>query len=255
MLAFRSGAAVEAAFAAMPYLRFLRDDRGYEHTYVLHGLRSGSRPSLLYWFRTPSNISVGREPLDGEAIRAIEESHPDLTFDWSKMTRASRPRPAPPAADKGPRTRGRRREAEVGRPPAPEPAVTASTETRASAAPDEPRTPGAAGSSFEAVTRTEEAPKPDAGQAPPDADREAGEAGEHPVAALLGEEALNGLRAQHAGLCQLLEERELEPADQVAIAARLESLDPDAWRAGEEAVVGVERFDREAAAIRRALND
>ena len=58
VLAFRSGAAGRAA-RAMPYLRFLRDDRGYEHTYVLHGLQSASRPSLLYWFRTPPNV-LGR---------------------------------------------------------------------------------------------------------------------------------------------------------------------------------------------------
>ena len=71
----------------MPYLRFSRDERGYEHTYLLHGLRSGSRPRLLYWFRTPPNVGIGRLPLDGEAMQAIEDANADLTFDWARMLR------------------------------------------------------------------------------------------------------------------------------------------------------------------------
>lgn len=200
----------------MPYLRFLRDDRGYEHTYVLHGFQSGSRPSLLYWFRTPPSLSVGRQPLDEEALKAIEEIHPELTFDWAKMTKATRTRPTPAPAGKGSRTRGRRRGAARGSPAAPEPAAAPATEAPA-----------------------EEARAPE----------------EHPVAALLGEEALDGLRARYAELCDLLSDSDLEPADQVAVTARLESLDPDAWRAGEETVVGIERFDHEAAAIRGVLDD
>lgn len=222
----------------MPYLRFLRDDRGYEHTYVLHGFQSGSRPSLLYWFRTPPSLSVGRQPLDEEALKAIEEIHPELTFDWAKMTKATRARPAPAPAGKGSRTRGRRRGAARGSPAAPEPAAAPATEAPASTEPA-----AAAAEAAELVSegeaRAEEARAPE----------------EHPVAALLGEEALDGLRARYAELCDLLADSDLEPADQVAVTARLESLDPDAWRAGEETVVGIERFDREAAAIRRVLDD
>ena len=222
----------------MPYLRFLRDDRGYEHTYVLHGFQSGSRPSLLYWFRTPPSLSVGRQPLDEEALKAIEEIHPELTFDWAKMTKATRTRPAPPPAAKGSRTRGRRRGAAQGSPAAPEPPAAPATEAPASTKPSAPAA-GAAELVSEGEPQAEEARAPE----------------EHPVAALLGEEALDGLRARYAELCDLLAECDLEPADQVAVTARLESLDPDAWRAGEETVVGIERFDREAAAIHGILDD
>ena len=71
----------------MPYLRFSRDQRGYENTYVLHTYRRDGRtlPRLLYWFRTPPSLKVGRHALDADAIRAIEESNPDLAFDWTKM--------------------------------------------------------------------------------------------------------------------------------------------------------------------------
>lgn len=222
----------------MPYLRFLRDDRGYEHTYVLHGFQSGSRPSLLYWFRTPPSLSVGRQPLDEEALKAIEEIHPELTFDWAKMTKATRTRTASAPAGKASRTRGRRRGVARGAPAAPEPAAAPATEAPASTEPSAPATEAAELVS-EGEAQAEEARAPE----------------EHPVAALLGEEALDGLRARYAELCDLLSDSDLEPADQVAVTARLESLDPDAWRAGEETVVGIERFDREAAAIRGVLDD
>lgn len=242
----------------MPYLRFLRDDRGYEHTYVLHGFQSGSRPSLLYWFRTPPNLSVGREPLDEEALRAIEESHPELTFDWSKMTKATRP--VPPRTDKGARARGRRRERAREAPAAAESAVAA--EARAAIGREESLPSDAGVRPSEAVPPVDVALPSDEVNEPsaeliavPSEEEEAVETDEHPVAALLGEDALDGLRARYAELCELLAESDLEPADQVAITARLESLNPDAWRAGEETVVGIERFDREAAAIRDTLDE
>ena len=71
----------------MPYLRFSRDKKGFENTYVLHSgrTRGKSSPQMLYLFRTPPNIRVGRHPLDAEAIRAVEEHNPAVTFDWKKM--------------------------------------------------------------------------------------------------------------------------------------------------------------------------
>jgi hypothetical protein len=45
----------------------------------------GRRAKLLYWFRTPVGARVGRSPLDPDAIRALEESHPDIHFDWPAL--------------------------------------------------------------------------------------------------------------------------------------------------------------------------
>jgi hypothetical protein len=71
----------------VPFLRLSRDKRGYEHTCVLqqgHGPgRGGAR--LLYWFRTPPGIRVGRRPLDDEAVGRIAAAHPELTFDWGRL--------------------------------------------------------------------------------------------------------------------------------------------------------------------------
>ena len=44
--------------------------------------RAGERPRLLYWYRTAPGIALGRSPLDEDAIRAIEEQHPGIDFDW-----------------------------------------------------------------------------------------------------------------------------------------------------------------------------
>ena len=86
----------------MPYLRFSRNRRGYEHTYVLHTFRreGDSKPRLLYWFRTPPGVRVGRHPLDEQAIRAIEENNPSLAFDWGRMLKVQPP-PQPDAERRG----------------------------------------------------------------------------------------------------------------------------------------------------------
>src|SRR5512132_3396535 len=48
----------------------------------MHADRPGDRPRLLYWYRTAPGIMLGRPPLDEDAIRTIEEQHPDIEFDW-----------------------------------------------------------------------------------------------------------------------------------------------------------------------------
>ena len=77
----------------MPSLRFTRDKRGYETTSLVHaGRRNGrSRQRILYWFRTPPGVKVGRPALDEDAIRWIEEHNPDIEFDWPKILEAQPP--------------------------------------------------------------------------------------------------------------------------------------------------------------------
>ena len=68
----------------MPFLRVLRDKRGYETTYLMHWYREGSRQRsrILYVFRTPGGVRVGREALEPEILRQIEHEYPDIDFDW-----------------------------------------------------------------------------------------------------------------------------------------------------------------------------
>ena len=83
----------------MPFLKFSRDKRGYEHFSLVEpsaGRRGkSSRPRVLFWFRTPPQIKVGREPFTEEVRRAIEAQNPGLRFDWARLL--STPIPAPDA--------------------------------------------------------------------------------------------------------------------------------------------------------------
>ena len=81
----------------MPFLRFSRDKRGYENVYLVHTQnRRGkpSRPRVLYWYRTPPGIKVGRPPFDEEARRRLEAQNPDVTFDWPTIIATPMPPPA-----------------------------------------------------------------------------------------------------------------------------------------------------------------
>ena len=68
----------------MAFLRFSRDRRGYEHFYLIQpttSSRGKSRGRLVYFFRSPPNVKIGREPFDDEARRAIEGQYPNVQFD------------------------------------------------------------------------------------------------------------------------------------------------------------------------------
>jgi hypothetical protein len=72
----------------MAFLRFTRDKRGYEHFYLMQpttNRRGKVRTRILYWFRTPPNVKVGRQPFDDALRRALEAQNPDVAFDWQKI--------------------------------------------------------------------------------------------------------------------------------------------------------------------------
>src|SRR5215467_12855425 len=78
----------------MAFFRFNRDKRGYEHFYLVEPIttrRGKSRPRVLYWYRTPPNIRVGRVPFDEEVQRALEAQNPTVIFDWRKIVDAPIP--------------------------------------------------------------------------------------------------------------------------------------------------------------------
>lgn len=71
----------------MPFLRVIRDKRGYETTYLMHWYREGTRQRsrILYVFRSPGGVRVGRESLEPEILRDIEANYPDIAFDWKAV--------------------------------------------------------------------------------------------------------------------------------------------------------------------------
>jgi hypothetical protein len=87
------------------FLKFSRDKRGYEHFYLVQpSARGKSPPRVLYWFRTPPNVKIGRSPFEPEVQRALEAQNPDVSFDWERIVRT--PIPPPQEAE---RWRERRR--------------------------------------------------------------------------------------------------------------------------------------------------
>jgi len=50
---------------------------------------------VLYFFRTPPGVRVGRAPIDEDAIRLLEQHNPDVRFDWTQILR-----PPPPQASR-----------------------------------------------------------------------------------------------------------------------------------------------------------
>jgi len=71
----------------VPFLRVIRDKRGYETTYLIHAYHEGARQRsrVLYVFRTPGGVRVGREPLEPEVRRDIEALYPEIALDWKAV--------------------------------------------------------------------------------------------------------------------------------------------------------------------------
>jgi hypothetical protein len=112
----------------VPFLRVIRDKRGYETTYLMHWYREGGRQHsrILYVFRTPGGVRVGREPLEPDILRQLEREYPDIDFDWKVVVDNQQVIEA--AAE--PRRPRRRRREDEGEPAAdavaePEPATAA----------------------------------------------------------------------------------------------------------------------------------
>jgi len=72
----------------MAFLRFTRDSRGYENFYLVEATtnrRGKTRSRVLYWFRTPPHVKVGRDPFDPGVREVDEQQNPDVEFDWRKI--------------------------------------------------------------------------------------------------------------------------------------------------------------------------
>lgn len=69
----------------MAFLRFSRDKRGVENFYLVQpttNRRGKVRQRVLYWFRSPPDVKVGRQPFDPGVRHALELQNPGVEFDW-----------------------------------------------------------------------------------------------------------------------------------------------------------------------------
>ena len=225
----------------MPFLRLTRDRRGFENTYLMHADRPGDRPRLLYWYRTAPGIVQGRSPLDEDAIRAIEEQHPDIDFDWPAILALkdvmtpeeeapARPPQQQPRQGRRPRNRDQR----------PQPSRGAEADGRdvmtADAAAAEPT----------------EDPIDEPG-VEPEVAIELPQPSNRLVEELAGREIGARLRARYAEILARIQALDVDGGVKDAWFKRAEAIDPELWMTPEQVLEGVRRADAQYDKLRAEL--
>ena len=107
----------------MPFLRVIRDKRGYETTYLMHWFQDNGRQRsrILYAFRSPSGTRVGRDALDPGLMRQLEVQNPGIPFDWKAVLSEKQViEPSPELRRRRPK-KGEEPKAAAPAPPAPAP--------------------------------------------------------------------------------------------------------------------------------------
>ena len=237
----------------MPFLRLTRDRRGIENTFLMHADRPGDRPRLLYWYRTAPGITLGRLPLDEEAIRAIEDQHPNIDFDWPAILALSeamtpedetapRPQQREPREQRRERRPKREREPDPAGEPPREPRREAdSNSTRDHA--DERRPEDLAAAPDAVELNVEAAPDPAPATA---ASQNAGL-----VDQLAGREIASRLRGRYAEIT--LRMRGADAATRESLLTLARAMDPDTWDTPDAVLQGVSNADGLFEKLRAAL--
>ena len=211
----------------MPFLRLTRDRRGFEHTFLLHADAPGLPPRVLYWYRTAPGVLIGRPALDEEAIRAIEEQHPHIEFDWPAILALREAMPPEEEAEAAPLPRSRRPgRREAARPP-----------------------------------RAQERPPVAEVVVEDSAIVDTGSLGPEPVAPttrglleeLVGREIATRLRARYAEIMARIHEQGFDESTLAAWVARAEPMDPDTWLTPDAVLEGVRDADARFEQLRATL--
>jgi hypothetical protein len=222
----------------VPFLRLTRDRRGFENTFLMHADRPGDRPRLLYWYRTAPGIALGRPPLDEDAIRTIEEQHPDIDFDWPAILALSEV--MMPEEEEAPRQK-----AAPGRKPAREKREPRRGD-RAQESPSAVEVPGPEAQEAGAADITPLAIE----DAEPDVDERDEEPltpPHHHVSGLLeelvGREIATRLRARFSEIQARIHEQHVDPAQRDEWLKRAEAMNPDLWLTPDAILDGVRNAD------------
>ena len=216
----------------MPFLRVIRDKRGYETTYLMHLYREGhrQRSRILYVFRSPGGVRVGRGALDPDVLRELEAQYPDIAFDWKDVREHQQHIEISPE----PRRR---------KPPKREEAV-------ATAAPDV------------------QAPPPAPAPAPPSPSTPAPSPGAVPSAieGATPDDQIAFLGRWYALIRERIPRRTSDPIRQEALIALTERLNPASWTDADQIAAGLQQasealerlsrvFSRRRRRTRRRSND
>lgn len=238
----------------MPFLRLSRDRRGYESTFLLHAAFPGARPRVLYWYRTAPSVRVGRPALDEDAIRTIEEQHPEVEFNWSEILAVG----AAISIEVEPEAPPRRR-SKPSRGPAPDAPVH--VKARETAVPPDTSVEPPTAEDLPSLARISSASFGEAGE-PSHAETSPASFGEAELPpprahdlleGLVGREIATRLHARYAELHARISELATDEASRNAWRARAEPLNPDLWVTPGEILSGVQRADSLFDQVRKDL--
>jgi hypothetical protein len=180
----------------------------------MHWFREGNRQRsrILYVFRSPGGVRVGREPLDPEVLRDIESLFPAIAFDW-KAVLSNRQ-----VIESAPEPRRRKRRA------AEATAAEGQTLEAAAASGEEVAAPGEA-----VAAPSAQAPAPARPLIPSKID------GATP------DEQMAFLAHLYPIVRERIPLRTSDPARRDALAALAERLNPAAWTDADQIAAGLER--------------
>lgn len=198
---------------------------------------------MLYWFRTPPGVKVGRSALDDDAIRLIEQLNPDVEFDWARILKGQgQPvTEARPPADV-------RRQSDGRRPPKSQ-----------SFAPPAPPSPPVAEAAPESTPADAESPQPAAEvetarpEIPPEFVAPVLDDTPTPAHAKLGVEGVQRLRARYAEILRRIPERTADSARREELRLQTERLNPDSWVDDDAVVQGLEQYESVLASLRELV--
>jgi hypothetical protein len=204
---------------------------------------------VLYWFRTPPGVKVGRAALDDDAIRRIEQLNPGITFDWPRILKGQ----GTPPTESRPPFEARRQRPDNRRPSPPDSAAPAP------AGPVQPLE--------EALPPVEEALPPEPmesgfdGETPvaypenllsttPAIPEEIEEVSAPPAAlAKLGAEGIQRLRARYSDILVRITERTADPERREELKWQADRLNPDSWVTPEDVAQALEQYETVLASL------
>ena len=208
---------------------------------------------MLYWFRTPPGVKVGRAALDDDAIRRIEKLNPGITFDWPRILKGQ----GTPATESRPPFEARRQRPDNRRPTPqqsapvsvgpvqpPEDALPADSiesgfdvESPVAESEDVVFTTAATG---EALTTAAE----------PATAEEIVEISAPPAAlAKLGAEGIQRLRSRYAEILVRITERTADPERREELKWQADRLNPDSWVTAEDVAQALEQYETVLASL------
>jgi hypothetical protein len=222
-----------------------RDRRGIENTFLMHADRPGDRPRLLYWYRTAPGITLGRSPLDEDAIRAIEEQHPDIDFDWQAILAlsevmtpedesAQKPQQREPRQGRRQKSRDRETESDSARRPRESADRAEESSSVVEPAPEDEV-------EVDVAEIAIVSPLSHLSSTPPSG----------LVDQLAGREIAGRLRARYDEIVARLQDA--SEASRASLLKRAEALDPDRWDTPEAVLQGVSKADVIFEELRAAL--